>query len=81
MLDSTALDSTVVGENSNISLMSSGPALNNTVISNAPSECANETVIQAVATEKMVPERVMNERLKNLELSMQASDSGLCGEV
>lgn len=71
MLDSTALDSTVVGENSNISLMSSGPALNNTVISNAPSECANETVIQAVATEKMVPERVMNERLKNLELSMQ----------
>ncbi|XP_047475597.1 LOW QUALITY PROTEIN: transforming acidic coiled-coil-containing protein 2-like [Penaeus chinensis] len=71
VLDSTALDSTVVGENSNISIMSGGPALNNTVISNAPGESANETVIQAVATEKMVPERVMNERLKNLELSMQ----------
>lgn len=73
ILESTTLDSTVVGETTNISIMSGGTAFNNTVISNAPSECANETVLQlhAAPTEKMVPERVMNERLKNLELSMQ----------
>ncbi|XP_071549871.1 uncharacterized protein [Panulirus ornatus] len=82
LLDATDLDNTAVTDGGNITLVSSSQTLNNTVICSSAADSANETIIHqpVVSGEKMVTEREMNEKLKNMELIMQDNELRKCRE-
>ncbi|XP_042212015.1 uncharacterized protein LOC121859294 isoform X2 [Homarus americanus] len=70
-MDATSLENTTVLEGGNTTVVSSNHSLNNTTINSTGN--VNETIIHLplANAEKMVTEREMNDKLKNMEFYMQ----------